>query len=358
MNTSERRAAIMVIFFLMVLALIACDGGASFSTPLTIATPQPAYSAAQATQAVVQSQVRALNNQAAADAAAQATLDFGQNQIRELNNQATAVSLVMAQAADAAVQSTLDINQSRMRELSSQATAVSQNMDQAAATQKFIKRQARLSVDATATAQSIAAMATSLSIAATATAQSSAATATYSAAVFNVTQTAQIQAYFDNQSTQSAQVLANQRAYALTATPMAAILASNIRTQDRANQRAIWQDFVVTPLNLFLSTLVIVLLILGGVLAYQRLMPVLELRLRMVSRGYGNRSLILLDGIVKDPDPPHSRVIPSGPGYANLSSITNDGTAQVEIIDPFDPAVSGWIAEAEQKLRDQGDSIQ
>ena len=346
----------MSIFSLMVLALIACDGGASYTPQVIIATPQPYFSAAQATQAVGQSQIRALNNQAAADAAAQATLDYGQNQMRELNNQATSVSLDMAQAADAAAQSTRDVNQSRMRELSSQATAVSQNMAQAAATQRFIRRQARLSVDATATAQSIAAMATSLSIAATATAESSAATATYSAYVFNVTQTAQVQAYFDYQSTQNAMVLANQRAYALTATPMAAILASYVRTQDRANQRAVWQDFVVTPLNLVLSTLVILLLILGCVLAYQRLMPVLELRLRTITRGYGNSSLILLDGIIRDPDPPHSRFIPSGPSYASLSSITNDGTSQVEIIDPFDPVVAGWIAEAEQKLRDQGDN--
>ena len=358
MNTSERRAAIMLICSLMVMALIACDGGTSPNTPIYITTPQPAYSAAQATQTFGQSQIRALNNQAAADVAAQATLDFGQNQMNELNNQATAVGLAMAQAADAAAQSTLDVNQSRMRELSSQSTAVSQNMAQAAATQKYIRRQTRLSLDATATAQSIAAMATSLSIAATATAQSSAATATYSAYVFNVTQTAQIQAYFDNQSTQNAQVLANQRAYALTATPMAAILSSYIRTQDRADQRAFWQDFIVTPLNLVLSTLVILLLILGCVLAYRQLMPVLELRLRTISRGYGNSSLILLDGIIRDPNPPHSRFIPFIPGRANLSRIASNGTAQVEIIGPFDPSVAGWIAEAEQKLRDQGDDTQ
>jgi hypothetical protein len=343
MNITERRAAAMLIFTLMVLALFACDSGTSPNTQGYIATPQPAYSAAQATLAYGQSQMKDINNQAtavaakSADAAAQATLAYGQSQMRDINNQATAVGLDMAQAAAAAAQSTLDFNKRRMMELSFQYTVVSQNLAQAAATQKFIRKQTQISLNATATAQS------------------SAATATYSAYVFNVTQTAQIQAYFDKQSTQNALVLANQRAYALTATPMAVIQASNVRTQDRANQRAFWEDFVVTPLNLVLSTLVILLLIVGCVLAYRRLMPVLELRLRTISRGYGNSPLVLLDGIIRDPDPPRRRFIPLGLGRANLSKFARDGTAQVEIIGPFDPSVAGWIAEAEQKLRDDGD---
>jgi hypothetical protein len=342
MNITRRRAAAILVFTLMVLALFACDSGASPNAQGYITTPQPAYSAAQATLGYGQSQIRDINNQATAvaaqfaDAAAQATLAYGESQMTYLNNQATAVGLDMAQAAAAAAQSTLDFNKRRMMDLSFQSTEVSQNLANAAATQKFIRKQTPISLNATATAQS------------------SAATATYSVYIFNVTQTAQIQAYFDKQTTQDALVLANQRAYALTATPMAAIQASNVRTQDRANQRAFWDDFIVTPLNLVLSTLVILLLVVGCVLAYRRLMPILELRLRTISRGYGGRPLVLLDGIIRDPDSSRRRFIPSGLGHANLSRFARGGTAQVEIIGPFDPSVAGWIAEAEQKLRGQG----
>ena len=346
MSITVRRAASMLIFTLMVLALFACDGGASPNTQVYIATPQSAYSAAQATLADAQNQVSALNNQAtsvgldkaqAADAAAQATLVFAQNQMQELNNQATAVELDIAQAANAAAQSTLDYNQRRMMALNAQSTAVSQNITQAAATQKFIRKQIKISLDATATAKS------------------SAATAAYSAYIFNATQTAQSQAFHANQTMQVAQVLATQRAYALTATPLAALQASNVRTQDRADRRAVWEEFVVTPLNLVLSTLVILLLIVGGVLAYRQLMPVLELRLRTISRGYGNNPLVLLDGISKDPDPSRRQFTSLGLHRADHSRYTSDGTSQVEIIGPFDPSVAGWIAEAEQKLSDDGD---
>ncbi len=320
MNITRRHFATILLITLLVLALLACDGGVTLTpiTPGFIETPQPAD----------------------AYAAAQATLVFGQNQRRELSQQATAVDLEMAQAADAAAQSTLDENQRRMMELSYQATLVSQNMAQAAATQKFITKQTRMARNATAAAQS------------------SAATAIYSAYALNVTQTAQIQAYLDDHATQNAQAIATQRAYAMTATPYAAIQAFLERTRNEAERRSLWEEFVVTPLKLILSTLVILLLMLGGVMAFRRLMPVLELRLRTISGGFGNSPFILLEGKIADPDPAHRGSPPWEPRQANISRLTSVATAQVEVIDPSDPYIAGWIAEAEQKLFDDGDDTQ
>jgi hypothetical protein len=322
MNITRRHFATTLFITFLALALLACDGVITPTPirPVFIETPQPAD----------------------AYAAAQATLVFGQNQSRELSQQATAVGLEMAQAADAAARSTLDENQRRMMELSNQATLVSQEMVQAAATQKFITKQTRMARNATAAAQS------------------SAATATYSAYSLNVTQTAQIQAFLDDRATQNAQAITTQRAYAMTATPYAVIQAFLERTRNEAERHSLWEEFVVTPLKLILSTLVILLLVLGGVVAFRRLMPVLELRLRTISRGNGNRPLILLDGISRDPDPPHPhRGLPAlEPRQANISRLTSVAMAQVEVIDPSDRYIAGWIAEAEQNLRDDGDDTQ
>jgi hypothetical protein len=87
-------------------------------------------------------------------------------------------------------------------------------------------------------------------------------------------------------------------------------------------------------------------------------MPVLELRMRTITRGNGSSSSILLDGISRDPDPLRRPFIPLGLGRAKFSRHTSAGTAQVEIIGPFDPSVAAWIAEAEQKLSDDGGNPQ
>ena len=64
-----------------------------------------------------------------------------------------------------------------------------------------------------------------------------------------------------------------------------------------------WGEFVVTPLTLILITLVIVLLIVGGVLAYQRLMPVFELGLRSFISRDNENTMLLVDGMIVDADP-------------------------------------------------------
>jgi hypothetical protein len=296
MNIIRRHITLLLIFTFIVLALLACE---SITVPLTgsVETPRP-Y------------------------AAAQSTLDSGQSQMMELYHQATVVSLNMEQAASAAAQSTLDYNQQQMMELAYQATAVSLNMAQAAATQQFITEQTQMAWNATATAQS------------------QAATTTYSAYILNVTQTGQAQAILDVHIAHTAQANATLTAYSLTATPWAAIQADIERTRNEAERRALWGEYVVTPLKVILITLVVLLLIVGGVKAYQRLMPVLELRLRTIISRDNDSPLLLIDGAIVDPDLAHR--------------LASDETPHVEIIGPSEPSVTNWITEAEQKLRTNG----
>jgi hypothetical protein len=311
MKIIRRRIATILILPFMAMALLACEEGAIPPGTGYMETPQPVY------------------------AAAQATLDYGQSQMEELSHQATVVSLDMAQAAKAAEQTTLDYNQRQMMELAYQATAVSLNMAQAAATQQFITEQTQMAGNATATAQS------------------QAATATYSAYILNVTQTAQAQAILDVQATHTAQANATAAAYSLTATPWAAIQADIVQTRNIAERRALWADYVVTPLKVILLTLVVLLLILGGMLAYRRLMPVLELRLRTIWRD-DDSSLTLVDGMIVDPDPQNRRLTQRGLRRLIHPRLPSDSAIQVEIIDSSEPSITNWITEAEQKLRSNG----
>ena len=195
--------------------------------------------------------------------------------------------------------------------------------------------------------------ATAMRIAATATAQSQDVTAIYSAYILNVTQTAQAQVMLDVQATHAAQANATLAAYSLTATPWAAIQADIVRSRNESNRRAWWGEFVVTPLKVILLTLVVLLLIVGGVLAYRRLMPVLELRLRTIWPD-NNNPLLLVSRKIVDPDPSHRRFTRWVLRQPNLPQFPSYETPQVEIIDPFDPSVALWIEETEQKLRTDG----
>ncbi len=324
---NKRRIAAMMIVPLMVLALIGCETGTpivsvrSFAYPTS--TPLPFSGDSQGD---------------AAYAAAQATLAAGQSEIMGLSHEATAVSLDMEQAANAAAQATVDENQRRLMELSIRGTEVSQNMAWAAATQQAIAAQTQMIWNATGTAQS------------------QAATATYSAYALNVTQTAHAQAILDIQATHTAQAINTQRAYSLTATPWAAIQAGIVQRRNESERRAWWGEFVVTPLKVILITLVVILLIAGGVMAYHRLMPALELRLRTISRD-NDAPLLMVDGVIVDPDPPAggrlTRWVMRRP---SLPVPLGDESPQVEIISPTDPSVAVWIAEAEQKLHTKEDT--
>lgn len=334
MDTTRRYTITILICTLLVWVLVACDSvtpsgqGQPFAYQLSTPSPLPGYN-----QGAPQ----------AAYAAAQATLASGQGQLMELSHQATAVSLNIAQAADAAAQSTQDYNQSQIMELSYQATVVSLNMAQAANVQRFFLQQTQTVLEQTQTVRN-----------ATATAQANAATATYSAYMLNATQTAQAQAILNVHATETAQAAATKTAYSMTATPLAAIQAANVFQRRQYEQQSLWRG-IVTPLEIILTTLIVLLLIAGCVLAYQRFMPVLELRLLTPGRySSKNPSLILINGTSVDADPRYRRLTPWELRRANLPQFPNGDTVQVEIIDPFEPSVARWITEAEQELHTNG----
>jgi len=241
--------------------------------------------------------------------AAQATLEAGPRQAMELSYQATLVRLNMGQAANAAAQSTRDYNQRQLMELSIQGTEISQNMVRAAATQQFLAEQNQLAWNSTSTAQS-------------------------QAATQNAAQTAQAQAN------------ATQTAYSLTATPLAVIQAS-------IERRAWWEEYVVSPLKVILLLLVVLLLIAGGVMAYRRLMPVLELRLRTISRDNGD-SLLLVDGTIVDAEFSHHRLTQTELRQLEDPVPAGDELPLVEIVGSSEPSIINWILEAEQKLHSNG----
>jgi hypothetical protein len=328
------KRSIATVLTFMIMALLACVS----STPPAPGTFSYAY-------ATFTPSPQSGDDQEATYAAAQATLDSGQSEVMALSHQATVVSLNMDQAAAVAAQATVDYNQRQLMELSIRATEVSLAMARAAATQQFIVEQTQTAQNATATAQSQAAAAT---------AQSQAATATVSAYILNVTQTAQAQAILAGHAAETAQAQATQTAYPLTATPEAATQAYMVRTREGRERRALWEEFVVTPVRAVLTALVVVLLIVGGVLAFRRLMPVLEYRLRN-PRGPGNVSpLSLTGGTIVDLEPYDRRLEQREPALLGLPQLVSDDTPQVEIIDPSEPSIINWVAEAERKLRTQG----
>lgn len=318
----RRIVTMLMIAALVFLALKACESatlpesGGLFARPTSTPWPLPG------------------DSQEESYAAAQATLLSGQSEISGLSQQATVISLNIDQAANVAAQATMDYNQRQLMELSIRATEVSQNVARAAATQQFIIEQTQMVENATATAQS------------------QAATATYSAYILSSTQTAQAQSVLDIQANQIAQANATRTAYSLTATPWAAAQADMARTRNETERRAWREEFVASSLKVVSSALIVLLLIVGGVLAYQRLMPVLELRLRTISR-YNNRPLLLVDGIVV-PDPPHHRLRLRQLRLLKHLRLSSDETLHVEIVDPSEPFIANWITEAEQKLRTDG----
>ena len=302
MNT-RRMITMLALMPLIALALMAC-------VPVAGDLPVPTYSPTPLIDP----------NNVAAYAAAQATLAAGQNEIANLVHQATLVSLDMQQAAQAAAQTTLEANQRRLLELSIQGTEVSQNMALAAATQQFFVDQTQTIWDATASAQS------------------QAATATYGAYYLFATQTAQALVQLDVQSTQVAQWSAAQRVYELTTTPWAAAQAEIAQNQNESARQSWWKDFIFNPLRAILFTMIILLVIAGGVSAYWRLMPVLELRLRTLART-DDSPLILLDGTSEDVT------------FYPQSQLPGAIYPTVEVVGPTEPSIINWVTEAEQKLR-------
>lgn len=125
--------------------------------------------------------------------------------------------------------------------------------------------------------------------------------ATRQAEFYQATATAQM-----HQTTATAQaaVEATQQAYPGQATATQAALNEIARLDRQRELRARWEALVI-PLQALLPSLLwfslLGLLILGAALAYRRLLPVLEMRLRTVSRGGGMDPLFLFPDLLVDP---------------------------------------------------------
>jgi hypothetical protein len=309
---TKRQILIVVMLPLLVLALMACENSMS---PGPVAAP--------------------LSPGGGSYAAAQATLSSGQSEITDLSHQATAISLNMEQAANAAAQTTFDANQRQLMELSIRGTEVSQNMAQAAAMQQYILEQTQQVWNATASAQS------------------QAATATYSTYIMNITQTSEAEAALIVRARQTAEMDATRTAYSLTATPWAAIQADLVRLHEEAERRAEWQAYVVNPVKIFLLILAVLLLIAGGVIAFDRLLPVLEYRLLMDRRDQDPR-LQVVDGEIVEFNPPRRRLIRRILPMLARPRPRIDHEVHIEIIGSSEPSIINWITEAEQKMRFDG----
>ena len=79
---------------------------------------------------------------------------------------------------------------------------------------------------------------------------------------------------------------------------------------------------------------------MGGVIAFRRLLPALELRLRTIERDTVSPPY-LVDGTMVDAD-------------SSQQQLASIGTPQIEIVGPSEPSVTNWITEAEQELRSAG----
>lgn len=103
-----------------------------------------------------------------------------------------------------------------------------------------------------------------------------------------------------------------------------------------------------------LSAVVIILLIAGGVITFRRLLPIVEFRLR---NPYGDLNMpprSLIDGTIVDLGPCDDRLEQPDLHPLNHPQLASDETPQVEIIDPSEPSIISWVAEAERKLRTEG----
>lgn len=190
-------------------------------------------------------------------------------------------------AGYSAAHATLEAGQAQAIQLAIQSTQVALNLTQAAATEMHFAGQ-------TAQAQQ-----------STATALAQAATATQIAYLHHQTESAAAYQTQAAQATQTADAAHTATAWPQTATPLAATQLAIVAQAETAQRRAHWEQ-VLIPLQVItfglLGFAILILLVLGGVNAYRRLLPALEMRLRTFRRGPNDAPLIFLDDLIIDPD--------------------------------------------------------
>ncbi len=118
----------------------------------------------------------------------------------------------------------------------------------------------------------------------------------------NAQETASAQAAIATSTAQAAAIQTAQ-AWQITQTPLAATQAAIARADRKAEQKAKWDEFLMPFKALFwpLFWLVILaLMVSGSVLTYRRLMPIIDLRLRTVSRKGNDNPLVMFDNMLVD----------------------------------------------------------
>lgn len=246
---------------------------------------------------------------------------------------------------------------------------------------------------------------------ATQTAQAGQAQATATAQALEIQGTATAQAYqatataqaLQVQATGTAAVIQTATAWPITATPLAATQAAIVRQAEETRRRAQLEAVTIPLQALFWPVfwgVVLVLLALALVLAYRRLMPVLELRLRTFHRGGNDAPIFVFPGLLIDPDKQFgpglvltqngatstghaptpalqaettardqavdlARALPGGVDRravlerANaLPALSSGGGPKIEVIEAGSASqVGGWLAEVERKLLTEGEEL-
>ena len=216
-----------------------------------------------------------------------------------------------------AAQATLAAGQAQAQNLAIQSTQVSLNMTQAAATDTYFLRQTERAQHESATAQS------------------QRATASQQAHLQGLTHTAEIEQTQAAQATNTAYAIQTATAWPQTATPLAATQQAIIAQAEAAARRAHWEQVLIPLRVIFLSLLgfvILVLLVLGGVRAYRRLLPALELRLGTIPRGPHDAPLLLLNNLIIDPDRNFGPALHLGKGNAETTGLAPTPQLQERLV--------------------------
>lgn len=124
----------------------------------------------------------------------------------------------------------------------------------------------------------------------------------------------------------TAQAKQTATAIPLTATPLAATQMAIVQEVEKAERRAYWGQFT-DPLIVLMPTLLLFvalgLLIIGAVVAFRRLLPIIETRGRAFTRGQQDAPLFVLGSeervIIIDPDRNFGPALLVSPGKAESS---------------------------------------
>ncbi|MGP8330137.1 MAG: hypothetical protein ACT6FF_07455 [Methanosarcinaceae archaeon] len=148
------------------------------------------------------------------------------------------------------------------------------------------------------------------------------------------TEQAAIVSTSDAQSTATHQAIASATAWPQTATPLAATEIAIIAEATETERRLYWSRYV-SPFLLFIGAIVLIAMIVGAMIAFRRLLPVWELRLRMTTSPDGEIITYLPAGEeIKALMPGRSfgSALHSGKDETTVSGIASDPVLQDRVV--------------------------